>query len=318
MVRALAVAVLVLSGCLMTACGGSGGGSGTLTLDQYAARAAQVVCDLWIRCGTIPDRASCDTFVDLAQAKADIASGKTTFDGTVAAMCLDTFADWDCKLSTIFAPRDLSCQQVSKGTVADGGLCNLSSQCASGLCKTPLACDRDTTCCEGTCTPAAVPVGEGGACTGTTTVCERGLFCDATAAAPTCAKRVALGATCATTSACLESLFCKRAAGATAGTCAPYPKRGEPCADSILACDDSLDFCDPMTKTCLARLAVGTDCTAAPAGCVGYARCDGGTHKCRKKATAGEACVDETDCMGGQLDCVAGVCATPPPRPVCP
>lgn len=307
--------VVVLSGCLLAACGGGGG---SLTFDQYVARAEDVVCTINVRCGSLPDKASCVPSLDgLEQAKADISSGKTKFDGVAGAACLDAIGDYDCRLSTVlFEPE--ACDRTATGTIADGGACNSSAQCASRTCTyTQADCDRDTTCCAGTCAATSVTVAEGGACSDDSQTCATGLFCDAAALPFVCKKRAAAGEACTSLVPCLGGLRCVRAAGATAGTCAAYPKRGEPCTGSFAYCDDAHDFCDPTTGTCVARLAVGADCSAADEGCVTYAPCDPTSHLCVKRPTLGQTCTEEVGCLG-PLDCVNGACAARPPRIVCP
>lgn len=304
--------MLVLAGGLASACGG-----GALTLEQYGARAQDVVCTIEVRCGSLPDKTSCPVFVDLGQAKADVASGKTIFDGTAGAMCLDAIELVDCSRTSLIAQAN-ACQRVATGTLADGYACNAGTQCASRSCTfTPADCDRQTTCCSGNCATTPVTVAEGGDCSIANAQCETGLFCDVGAVIPTCAKRRGLGAACTTLSPCLETLRCVRASGAAEGICSTYPQRGEACPGDY-SCNDGLDFCDPTSKTCLARLAVGADCTAAPQGCLGLAFCDETSHKCVAKAAAGQPCAQDDDCLG-QLVCGAsGACAVPSPRIVCP
>jgi hypothetical protein len=102
------------------------------------------------------------------------------------------------------------------------------------------------------------------------------------------------------------------------GTCGAYPKRGEPCIDDVFACDDVRDACDPVTSKCIARLAVGADCSSFN-GCVAYAYCDQTTEKCVKKVGAGQPCTSDGNCLGG-LDCdpAEGKCVERPPQIVCP
>jgi hypothetical protein len=317
MAIARSAVVMVLSGCVLAAC--DGGSSAGLTFDQYAARANDVVCAINVRCGSIPDKASCVSALDgLEQAKADVQSGKTIFDGVAGAACLDAFDDYDCRASTDFTGPE-ACEQTAKGTLADGAACSTSAQCVSGTCSyAAVDCDRQTTCCPGTCAPTRVIVAEGGACGGDSQACDTGLYCDSLTSPAVCKKRGALGATCGTFTSCLSTLTCVRAAGATTGTCTAYPKRGEPCTASAFSiCDDAHDFCDPATTKCAARLAVGADCTAATEGCVRYAACDPTSHLCVKKPGLGQPCAEPGDCLGS-LDCVNGTCAVDPPRIVCP
>src|SRR5262245_50644283 len=121
MVHARAAAVLAVSGCLVAACGDRGGLS--YTPDQYAARGHDLACTHAVSCGSLPDEASCPTHADDKQLKADIASGKTKYDGVAASACLDVVALRDCSFSTIYT-QDPTCERVATGTVADGGDCS--------------------------------------------------------------------------------------------------------------------------------------------------------------------------------------------------
>lgn len=310
------VAVVVLSGCLLAACGGNGGGG--LTFDQYVARAEDVICTISVRCGSLPDKASCAMMLDgLEQAKANVQSGKTKFDGVAGAACLDAFEDFDCSASSAFFEPE-ACDRTATGTIADGAACSDSVQCISRSCQyTPVDCDRNTTCCAGACAPTTVTVAEGGACMDVSQTCASGLFCDAGISPPACKKRAAAGQACNTVMPCLETLRCVRPTGATEGTCTTYPKRGEVCSGPLSFCDDAHDFCDPTTNKCAARLAPGADCSAASEGCVAYAPCDSTTHLCVKQPALGQACTEDVGCLGS-LDCVNGTCAAGPPRIVCP
>jgi hypothetical protein len=311
--------VVVLSGCLLAACDGtSAGARGELTFEQYAARAVDVICTIQVRCGSLPDEASCVVALDgVDQGKADVQSGKTKFDGVAGAACLDAIEAYDCHVSTAIDEPE-ACDRTAVGTIADGGSCNSSEQCASGTCTfTPADCDRATTCCAGACAPTRTTVAEGGGCMGASQECDAGLFCDASATPPVCKKRAASGQVCRNALPCLERLRCVRPVGAAEGTCAPYPKHGEPCVGQLPFCDDSHDFCHPATSTCVARLAAGADCSAAPDGCVTYAPCDPTSYRCVKQPALGQACTDEVGCLGG-LDCINGTCALGPPRIVCP
>jgi hypothetical protein len=323
MMKSRSLASLVLFASLVTACGGGGGGSGGLTVEQYATRVRDIVCRYDVQCGSVPDLASCYTYVDLGQAKADIASGITIYDGKAAAACLDVLDASDgCSLSRgLFASAvDASvCFQVAKGTLADGATCNADEQCVSGNCIiNPALCDRGTTCCDGECRPTRVIVAEGGDCSGDDAWCGSGLYCDTSATTPTCAKTVALGAAC-TASSCAAGSYCLLAEGSTEGVCTLWPKRGEPCTSNSVSprCDDGRDFCDPATNTCKARPGPGDSCTADAPTCLPLSLCDETSQKCVAKSGLGKPCADDEGCLG-QLVCKAGACAAPLPRIVCP
>jgi hypothetical protein len=306
-----ALAVWGLLGAILSACGGGGDG---LSLDEYGARAKTVVCQYGVRCGSLPDQASCAYDVDLRQARADIQSGKVIYDGTAAEACLDSFGARGCNLSEIFV-SSAACQRAATGTLVDGAACGSGDQCVSKICEQASAtCDTSTTCCPGTCGPTRAAEGED--CSGGQG-CVSGTYCDSTGTTQVCKKRAALGAACSPLLPCLENLRCAGATASTQGTCTAYPKRGEPCATGGLACDDTRDTCDATTKTCVARVGVGGDCAAAPEGCLELAACDPATQKCVAKSALGVACTPEIGCLA-PLACVNGTCEKQPLHPVCP
>jgi Dickkopf-like protein len=87
------------------------------------------------------------------------------------------------------------------------------------------------------------------------------------------------------------------------------------CSD--MACDSLADICDPASKTCVGRIAVGGDCAVIPSGCVAYAHCDTATKTCVARKRAGEACAESSECLSG-VPCTGGVCVPHPDVPACP
>jgi hypothetical protein len=263
----------------------------------------------------LPDEASCAYDIDLRQVQADIQSGKVVYDGVAAEACLDAFAARSCNFSEVFTIPP-GCDRAVKGTLADGAACGSGNQCISRICApaSTTTCETATMCCPGTC--AATRVAEGGDCSGGHS-CAPGTYCDTSGTTPVCKKRGAVGAACTLLLPCAENLQCAKATGATEGTCATYPKRGEACGTGIIDCDDTRDACDAASKTCVARVGVGGDCTAGPERCLVFTKCDATSLKCVAKSALGGACTTNSGCLSS-LVCVNGLCEEQPLRPVCP
>ena len=187
-----------------------------------------------------------------------------------------------------------------------------NDECQSQACN-KAACTATTQCCAGTC---AAKIAAGGDCSPSGSKCADDLFCkrESTASTAICAAFIADGQPCTRNDECVAGRWCNVVAGTSAGTCGVPPARGQACPN--VACDSSADLCDPTSKTCVARIAVGGDCTAIPTGCVVYANCDATTKKCVARKRGGEACVQTSDCLGG-VDCTGGVCVPPPDEPAC-
>ena len=118
--------------------------------------------------------------------KADIASGKTKYDAAKAGACLEWFerstAPRACTQSgraAVGLEGEDACARVLVGTVAPGGACIASDECADGgLCQpTEPACAQQ--CCPGTCLAPAAPIPVGGDCSTLqpNQSCATGSFC---------------------------------------------------------------------------------------------------------------------------------------------
>jgi hypothetical protein len=308
---------LLLAGVFIAGCGGGSGSSGPIALADLGPAVVSADCSLAVRCGLSPDEATCkaSTTASTARITAQVNAGQLRYDGQAAATCIDAAAAQPCDRTTresTATPR--ACVEALAGLVPIGGACVDSQTCTSNNCDTSTC--TGTTCCMATCAAAAATtpqgsVGAGGNCTFGQLDCDASTFCrDTSSGGATCVPRLAAGMpcnildgqlTCATGSLCLAS-------GPQAGTCGRLPAEGAAC-DSGFGCDSSLDYCDPVTATCLHQIAVGGPCPNQT-GCVPYARCDATTLTCVMLGKAGDPC-DPTQfppCLGN-LGCVSGVCA---------
>jgi len=300
-------------------------------LSDLPAAAADAVCTYQARCGQMPDVATCKaaTQTDTAQLSADVASGKTKYDGKAAAACLDMFRSESCNLSVQGGqPEPQACKDAFKGTVVAGGVCYADTECASGDCSGTV-CSGSSTCCPGVCRASAsastIPVG--GDCSGSGATCVSDAFCSY-GLTTTCQAKTAMGQACDVSlpaESCVGGAYCM-ADGPTTGTCGKLPTEGQTCQPTgigyVLACDSLLDYCDSVSLKCVPKIAIGGDCSTG-ATCVAYATCDS-TGQCVSRPRAGESCDDFNGphCLGS-LECTSGtagggsLCALPPATTVC-
>jgi hypothetical protein len=315
-------------------CGGDGGGAPG-NVDEFNRRLNEALCTMMVACGDMPDKTTClaslqlDT-TELLTLKADIASGKVQYDSAKAGACLaywERFYGAGCMQTAraaVATTGSEACDEAFVGTVADGGACTTSFQCASDSCAlTDQLCPQDRQCCPGSCA-AKIPAGAdcGGSLTNLN--CERGSVCTVSAAvlSPKCItpSKVA-GTPCIVAYECEPPLFCDIDVNGN-GTCQPVAATGAPCNSYVAlgVCDDLRDFCGVATDTCAPRGKPGAACSFLdPNNCLGYAQCIGST--CVAHAPASGACYPASGpgCLGS-LECstqtntcefpaVAGACS---------
>jgi hypothetical protein len=194
------------------------------------------------------------------------------------------------------------------GTIANGGACGDSWQCASGRCASTIG---GVVC--GTC---VAQVALGGPCTDIE--CADGLVCSASAAGSTtrvCSQPVPAGGPCFDSTVCPGNTAC----GAATGTCDPLPGDGQTCDIHSTFCDlsQSLLLCDPYQGVCQAPgglvppgQACGWLTTTAPyAQCNGYCAINPGSNAgtCFSELAQGQTCTS-ADLCGVNLTCQSGVC----------
>ncbi len=302
--------------------GEGGGGSGSLTLDQLAAKLLDTLCAGSVECRRAESLAECkaSTQFDIDEMKAYVENGTVIYHPEKVDVCLAAFAGFGvCTYSEASQSGSDSAQQscidVFEGTVADGGDCFDDEQCKSNTCETDPACMMQ--CCPGKCTATVAPpppakIGE--SCAGMDVECEAGAYCqmDSMFNPTTCAAKVDMGASCNAFDACKSPSYCDLDFQTGMGTCNVPAATGATCnPDSFYPCDRFDDVCDPMTLKCVTKGVVGADC-ADNSDCVEYAYCDAATMKCAKDIAEGGACVaDMNDCIG-DLDCLAGKCGFEP------
>ena len=314
---------LVAFGGLMTAaagCGSSGSG-GPIPFSQFEPTSVAAACHLEVLCGRYPDQATClsseQTRPHLYDTLGvDIASGKVIYDGSAARTCLDAVNALSiCNRSTYssFSAVDPTCSAIFTGTVAPGGACFFSEECAGqGTCASP--CYGDA-CCAGTCASTTVALGD--ACSFVGAVCVSGTSCSG----GTCQVLPGEGAPCGAPNYpndCVSPLYCD----STTSTCKAPVATGGPCRTELGSydCASALDLCDPTTATCKPLGPVGGPChgNSSTIGCVPYATCDQTTDTCVDRPAVGAACDPNTpDCLGGTCDPTTNICTLTPTAGAC-
>ncbi len=313
---------LLIPGLLaLVACGGN-----SISLSDLDGELNHRACQNQVDCGGYPDMQTCldaqGTASDLAQLTVSVDAGRVKYDADKASECLDGLSDQlSCQSLVDYGQQNTpeACDQVFTGTVAVGGECYASAECAdNGTCDQTCGAGE---CCAGTCvagdpTPDKADLGQD--CTNA--ACVDGLWCktDSTNNTAVCAEPGGEGAACQGLSGCGADLACDGIFGD--GMCVRPAKPGETCDPSqgfgILACARDDNYCDTTDNTCKTRVAVGQACDAQQDNCVDYASCDAGT--CTQRPAENDACVADGPSCLGDLDCTNNVCAFPPATPTCP
>jgi hypothetical protein len=316
----------LLAGC------GSGGGGAEVSFADFRTRVLAAYCRLAVICTDMPDEATCLATLQMQKGYAetlqqDTDTGKSRFDGQVAARCLSKIeAIQSCRQSEVGSilvavAIDDACQALFAGTVAVGGGCFFHEQCASGLCqRTDLACSYSRQCCAGACADVPPPLAVGADCSAllANQTCARGSTCRAQSSGPlVCTSPVETeGAACDGPAACRFPLYCDGATepGAT-GTCKRPAATGEACNPQMAqSCDDWRDVCVTETMRCTPKTPLGAACALQT--CVDSGTCSNGT--CVSLLMPGDAC-DPTfgpTCLGGAV-CTNLICTLTPADGVC-
>jgi hypothetical protein len=249
--------------------------------------------------------ASCVSALQLA-CEASIEAPGTGATPAGLQQCGDAVATMTCD-EYLASSADPACR-FHGGTIANGGACGDSWQCASGRCASTIG---GVVC--GTC---VAQVALGGPCVDIE--CADGLVCSASAAGSTsrvCSQPVAAGGPCFDSGVCPGNTAC----GAATGTCDPLPGDGATCDVSSTFCDLSqgLLLCDPYQGVCqppAGPVPPGQACgwltvTAPYAQCNGYCVINPGSNAgtCFSELGQGQTCTS-ADLCGVNLTCQSGVC----------
>ena len=310
-----------LSAALAAGCGGDEGGETTpppdpvgLALEDLPPKYAEILCDAFRDCsglfGEIIGDSGCeaeftkeleDTFIPQAEGYID---GKTViYNGGKAQACLDALKAGGCGI--LMGATPAACEDYLEGTVARGGDCNATVECAGFD-----FCAYETSACPGKCTE---PRSEGSACDGDDN-CQEGLTCQLGSMSDqsTCRKPATMGQACEGESApdCEAGLACIGAMGTTSGTCKTFDQvqtkglgeacdfnTGELCQEGLSCSIDQVSLMP--TFKCVGASATGGACRPGlPDPCPADEYCDADLMSgsadgiCHKLPTDGQACVE--------------------------
>jgi hypothetical protein len=306
---------------------GAGGAGGDISLSEVPPLYAQALCEAQRGCfgdllAVILSGEDCETNAETAirdtlpRLEQAIAAGKIRYDGTKIQACLDQVRTLDC----VNGPEPTECTAAIDGTVAVGGECSMSDECAGGdtYCKV-------TAACPGHCAPREVA---GGPCS-RDNECVRDLSCSDTTGR--CFAPATADQPCgAGQPECQGGLFCVGAdedAGRP-GTCRTLADAfsvsaggscliGAPFCQPNLRCTiDSVSGGVPSTR-CAAPVASGAACKLAyPDVCPGdqYCKIATGTIDgvCTAKPGNGQPCAvrnaGEDPICAPNTRCDAGTC----------
>lgn len=314
------ISFVLLAAIAAMACGGNS----SIDKKDLATELRKAYCANSVQCGFDADDASCEASVTfqsffLLTLIADSDTGKATYDGGAAASCADKIRNNSCTFTGTHGDPNSPCNKIFTGTVATGGACFQSNECANnGVCPPTMSnCSQSSACCAGTC--AAPPTrGQAGATCKRDGDCVDNLYCgarDMQGVGKCTAFVTTAGATCDEFTACANPMYCNINFAMTppTGTCKTPAAHGATCdTNDLVACVDDHDFCDPVAKKCSAQLAVGMTCDPAASGpCVGYATCDATSKICVAFKKAGEACTSGGVSCLNDLQCptAGGTCA---------
>ncbi|MGZ3448254.1 MAG: hypothetical protein ACXVEF_01575 [Polyangiales bacterium] len=212
--------------------GGSGGGNATpLPEDDYCTRFVDEVCKIIVPCcagiSSPATDASCKSAYG-AQCQSDRDKAKSNglaYDAQAAGNCVSAISSYvvDCKSRPASDPVSVAlnaaCDGVYAGTVANGGACTTSTQCAHPA-------NAMVSCVAGKCLIQPRPkIGEDCGSTTAFVTCEDGAFCDGTT--KKCVALPAAGSPCAAVSQCAVGTYCD-----AAKVCQPKKPVGASCASS--------------------------------------------------------------------------------------
>jgi hypothetical protein len=289
-------------------------GNDSVSLDDFDGAYLDAYCEGAVKCGSQPSVEACkasisldnNTFLTLIDAAK---SGTVHYDEDQAGACLDGFKSPSCQFDGLHT--DDPCDGTFTGSVAMGGACFISAECAGGASceQTDQNCDRDTTCCPGTCGAPSVDVAAGAPC-GDNDICPDNQYCKppATGDVGTCTALLTMeGAPCDSFFACANPMICNGFADMP--TCERPATTGSACSpDAIIPCAGDSDHCDATTMKCVGPLADGSACEEN-SECAPDSTC---ATTCQPNITKGGACGDTTaDCLGS-LECTAGTCQLGP------
>jgi hypothetical protein len=272
-----------LAGIAVLACS-SGGGSAS-SASGFGQQYCSLIQPCCAKAGLSGNASTCEQLISAVTASSNYnaAAGQACINGlqgesSAGTLCTDLGNDVGA-CGQVFAGN-------GGGTVAPGGTCSKSTDCASGsggsaTCYTATVfLDGGGTTNSATCIQTQVGKVGDSPCIGTKNgditffswpngtppamayVCDetQGSTCDSTT--KTCAALGTNGQPCTGDMACTMSDYCAYAAGTSGATCQPRFADGASCASASTGCMTG-SYCDASTQKCIAGLPDGTACTTS-------------------------------------------------------
>jgi len=297
--------------------------AGPVALADLPDALEAAVCGFEVRCGLMPDQATCAEIfdpatTDIPQLAAFVTAGTIQYDAAKAGDCLAAYRDAACTWNRDGIGPAAVCADVFEGDKAPGVDCFLDEECTDvSICETQ-ACAGG--CCKGVCKLKETPVAIGADCK--VAPCEAGAYCRyASTGTAICTAAVAVGGSCDAVDACADGAVCHFAANGQ-GSCVALVAAGASCDPAVDepsgACAGIDRFCNPASSKCEPRGAIGAAC-ATDAACIEAATCTSG--HCAVRPGLNDACgataTGAGACLGG-LACINGSCAADATEEVCP
>lgn len=299
--RAAALLVL-LAVCALVGCsdGSSKTNSGSTTMatrvaaEDFSAAFASAYCQIGPCCqkesyafSQTACEASITAFID-AGLNAKLADPGVSFDETAASACVESYRKLvtACTDESLEQAADSACQAVYHGTVPEGGACLVDEACSPIRGAEYANCDHGL-CKRGADSIDAFHAGLGQPCRETCAEDSYGYGCS-TAGGLSDPPEVA--------ASCYKSdgLYCTRAY-----VCAPLPKIGEACPESVCDVDS---YCNG--SVCVASGTTGP-CPTYEA-CLSTSYCDDETLMCIPLKDDGSSCNGNSECASDH--CNGGIC----------
>jgi hypothetical protein len=279
------------------ACKSSATAPTPLTPDAYLKAYDSALCDFWVRCGFVPDAATCKATVatnpEMSQAVTSAIFGTLKLDPALGQTCLNTIKAAKCQTqlgSTLQPDIRTACEAAFTNKAATGSPCFMGVECQTGFCDTKLCAGQ--TCCVGSCSAVSTGIADGAACM-PAELCVDGDYCDT--GMKKCTKLVQPNGTCTQADACIPGYGCDSTG---TKTCFKLASSGAQCNPMVASpCDEVNLYCDPMKMVCTKTPGAGQACLMNGT-CGPGAACQGGaTGMCVALPKTGDDCVNGV-CVG--------------------
>ena len=302
MKASVVVFACVLSAGVFFGCGGSssssgggpsgGGPSGPVQSQEFGSVYASTFCSSIAGCctsaGYPADTASCNSTlrptVD-ALTKVYASKPKIRYDAAAAGACVEAYrvALSACTDQALYGQVNAICKGVFRGTVAPGGACSSTQECAPSTAGTA-TCDTGVCGLSDGSISSEVHAKVGEACNATCSGDTNSYGCSGSS------RMIVPGAGNCWVE---DGLYC-----GSSGLCEVAPKIGQPCGGYSYC--EAAGHCD--NGSCVADSASGP-CSSTEA-CLAPSYCDSSapTHSCVPRKANAVACNSSDECSGGQCE----------------